>query len=317
MASGTSLIVTVTPNPAIDKTIWVEDCRLGRVNRVLRYRLDAGGKGVNISRLLARLGWATAALGFIAGNTGQYLDNLLRGMGIATDFVSVAGETRTNLKIIDPTTGRTTEINDPGPEVLPGEIELLRRKVAEAVSRGPLVVFSGSLPGGCPADLYAEMIAVTKASGGKAVLDAAGEALRLGAQAGPFLVKPNRQELEDLFGTRFRTQREVAAATRELLGLGAEVAVVSLGEQGALAASGRSLWRLIPPKVQVLNTVGAGDALVAVLVASLSGGKSLPEALRYAVAAGSAAVSEPGTGLSSWDRIDALVSEVRVRQIAG
>lgn len=316
--------------------MWVDDFRTGRVNRVAEMRVDPGGKGINVSRFLSRLGRPTRATGFMGQGHGPFLIERLTRESIETDFVNVAGDVRVNLKIIDRVNGRETEVNEPGPAVCEAEVSQLEDKVHLSCEDSSFIIFAGSLPPGCPTDLYYRLITLANERGARTILDASGDALREGLKARPFLVKPNLQELEALFGTRLERDSEIIDAAREIVRSGVEIVVVSMGSDGAIAvagglsardsAAGRPAagssavgvraWRVFPPEVQVGNTVGAGDAMVAGFAASLAQGDDIAAALEFAVAAGSAAAADPGTGQYSVELIRRLQSEVVLTQMS-
>jgi 1-phosphofructokinase len=283
------MIVTVTANPAVDRTLVISGFRTGATNRAAVERVDAGGKGINVAGNLARLGCRVVATGLLGDINGHQVATTLAAHGITQDFVRVPGEVRTNIKIIDPATGVETEINEPGPPVSPEALEALVARIAALAGECSVMVFSGSLPPGAPPDLYARCIRLASAAGVKTVLDSAGAPLQYGIAATPDLVKPNRAEAEDLLRMRIRDERELAVAAQRLLERGARSAVISLGADGAVSASGEGLWRARLPRVAPHNTVGAGDAMVAGLAYALE--RCLPsgEALRLATALGSAA----------------------------
>lgn len=326
----------MTPNPSLDKVLWVDDFQTGRVNRVVEMRVNPGGKGINVSRFLSRLGRPTRATGFMGRGTGPFLVEQLTRESIETDFVEVPGDVRVNLKIIDRVTGCETEVNEPGPAVSEAEVSRLEEKVRLSCEDSSVIVFAGSLPPGCPTDLYSRLIMLANEQGVRTVLDTSSDALREGLKARPFLVKPNLQELEALFSTRFERDSEIVDAAREIVRSGVEVVVVSMGADGAIAvargssagdsaavrsASGSSAtqvraWRAFAPEVQVANTVGAGDSMVAGLVASLVQRDDIAAALEFAVAAGSAAAAaDPGTGQYSVELIHRLRDEVVMTQV--
>ncbi|MBE3518837.1 MAG: 1-phosphofructokinase [Firmicutes bacterium] len=329
-------ITTVTPNPALDKVLWIDGFQTGKVNRVVEMRVDPGGKGINVSRFLSKLGKHTRATGFMGRGHAPFLIEQLSRESIETDFVDVSGYVRMNLKIIDRVNGCETEINEPGPAVCEAEVSALEDKVRLSCEDSSVIVFAGSLPPGCPTDLYYRLIALANQRGVRTILDASSDALREGLRAAPFLVKPNLQELEELFGTRFQRDTEIIDAAREIVRSGVKIVVVSMGSDGAIAvargwsvgdsagegapAKGSAVpvraWRAFAPEVRVGNTVGAGDAMVAGLAASLARCDDIATALKFAVAAGSAAASDPGTGQYSVELARHLQSEVVLTQVS-
>jgi 1-phosphofructokinase family hexose kinase len=306
------MLLTVTLNPAIDRTLSVPGFAAGRTNRAVGGRVDAGGKGINVARAAHRLGCPVMALGFLAPTNGALILQALAAEGIPCDFVDVPGQTRTNLKIKDPETGVETEINEPGFRVEPDQIRSVEEKVAAHARERCVVAFSGSLPPGAPEDIYARLIRIAADRGARTVLDSGGAALRNGIAAGPDLVKPNRAEAAELLGRSLEDDSDLGEAIQGLLACGARRAVISLGPGGAAAGDGHGLWRAWAPAVQVRSTIGAGDAMVAALACAMHGGLPLPDALRMATAAGCAAAATEGSAAPELRDVEALLPRVRV-----
>jgi 1-phosphofructokinase len=282
------LIATVTLNPALDRTLVVPRFAPGRTNRVQDEWLDAGGKGINVARMARRLGCPVIATGFLAGARGRSIWQALSNDGILTDFVELPGETRVNLKIVDPGSGTETEINEPGVPVQAAQLQAIMDRVDTLARRCPVVVLSGSLPPGAPADTYARLIATARRHGSRTILDAAGEALARGVVAGPDLVKPNRAEAEELLAARLETDEDLLRAAQALIGRGAHAVALSLGAAGALLVTGEhGVWRARPPALRAASSVGAGDAMVAAFACAFLNAYPWPEALRLATAASS------------------------------
>lgn len=309
-------ITTVTLNPSLDRTIHVPGFRVGALNRVTEIRLDPGGKGINVSKVCKVLGRQTAALGFLGGAAGERLAGLLRDEQIPSDFISIQGETRTNLKIIDPDTHEETEINEPGPIVTAQEIEKLLDRVRAWIPRTKVLTLSGSIPPGAPDDIYARIILESRDQV-RIILDAPGAALRAGISARPYLVKPNLDEAQWLLGRTVDSVEDAAAGAREIREMGAEVAVISLGPQGAVLASRDGCFWIQAPAVTVKSTVGAGDAMVAALAVSMFDGLNIREAGILAGAAAVASVLEPGTGVPSLENIQRLSDRVQIEVLNG
>lgn len=294
------MIRTITLNPAVDRTATIERFAVDTVNRVSASRLDAGGKGINVSKALGCMGGLSVAYGFLGGSAGGFIRSYLDGQGIRHRFVEVDGETRTNLKIVDPVLGTHTDVNESGPRASAEALASLETELFADAGPGDVLVFSGSVCPGIDAGIYADWIRRATSVGARTVLDADGEALRLGVGAGPTLVKPNLDELQRLVGLplsingRVDTAAVVSAA-RGLLALGARIVVVSLGAQGALFVDRTQaiMAKGIPIKAQ--STVGAGDSVVAALCLGLERGESLERLVKPAVAAGTAAAATPGS----------------------
>ena len=308
-------VVTVTLNPAVDKTMIVFRLSVGATNRAEIERIDPGGKGVNVAKALKQFGCPVVATGFLAGNNGRLIAEGLAARGIATDFVQVPGETRVNLKIKDPQSRTETEINEPGFHVGAEYIKQLEEKLEDYANHCAAVVLSGSLPPGVPAGIYARLAEIAGGGGAKVILDTNGDALRSGIAAGPDLIKPNRIELEGLLGTKLENETQLVEAARQTLALGIPRVVISLGPDGALAASADQLWRARCPSLQVASSVGAGDAMVAALIYSLLNNLPEDEALRLATAAGSASASLSGSSVADLKLIQEFLPRIEMERV--
>ena len=309
------MIVTVTMNPAIDRTVLIPGFKAGATNRATVQGITVGGKGINVARTLRHLGCEVLATGFLAEDERSHVATTLAQHGIPEDFIPVAGETRVNLKVIDPLSGTETEINEPGSAVPESAIHALRDKLQALAGSTAIMVFSGSLPPGAPEDLYARFIALAKEAGVRTVLDAAGAALAHGIGARPDLIKPNRAEAEELLAAELADDRDLLAAAQRLIALGAGAVVLSLGTAGALSASAVGVWRSRLPDLPARSTVGAGDAMVAALAYGLLRSLRPEEALRLATAVSCAAATTPGSGALA-DQIAALMPQVTVTAVA-
>ena len=311
------MIATVTLNPAIDKSVAVPRFEVGKTNRGEVSRTDAGGKGINVAKAVKQFGAEVCALGFVAGSNGHFILEALAASGIPADFINVPGETRVNLKIHDPVYGTETELNEPGFQVFPEHLEAMKQKIEEYAPRCEVMVFSGSLPPGAPPKTCAELITIAKALGAKCMLDTVGPALKHGLKAKPLLLKPNRAEVEGLLQKRLSSRSELAEAARKLLELGAEEAVISLGAEGAIAATRQDLLSARPPSVAPRSSVGAGDAMVAAL--AYGEVKRLPfrESFCLAVAASAAAVTMEGSKVADLALVHSLLPQVQIEEVSG
>lgn len=291
------MIITVTLNPAVDKTVEIDDFKVGAVNRISSMRLDAGGKGINVSKMVKLLGGKSKTFGVLAGNNGQYIKNYMDACGIENDFAFVGGETRTNIKVIDKLKSTNTDINEPGPDISTDEIMLLEEKIFSGVGSDTILVLSGSVPSTVPLDIYKSLILQAKNYGLKSILDCDGELLRQGVEAGPYLIKPNIHELEKLSGRSLQNTESIIDAAKEILKYGVEVVVVSLGDRGALFINSESVIHAGGIKVDVKSTVGAGDSMVAALAYALEKNYSFEKAAALSVASATAKVIMSGTQL--------------------
>lgn len=319
-------IVTVTLNPVLDRTLTVPHIAFDEMVRATESRLDWGGKGFNVSRALQSMGVESVAMAFIGGATGQVLERGLGDMGIATDLVPIAGETRTNIVVTDAAAERYIKVNEAGPMVQADELALLFDRIRERVRPGDIWVFSGSLPPGLSPDCYAQLVALVRAGGARALLDTSGEPLRLGCAARPYLVKPNVTEVEEVTGRQIQSEADRLGAVEFFLRLGIELVALSLGGDGLLLATAEQAVWARPPRVQVRNPVGAGDALLAGIVLALAraagpehsrAGARLPleEMACWGVGAGTAAAMQEGVGVGTRAEVEALYEQVRVDKV--
>jgi|WetSurMetagenome_2_1015567.scaffolds.fasta_scaffold267274_1 1-phosphofructokinase len=314
------MIVTVTLNPTLDKTLSVPALRPGEVHRARFLRQDIGGKGINVSRALAALGVASIPIGFLGGATGRAMRDGLVAQGYDARFVEVPGETRQNLTLLDEATGVYTKINEPGPTIGPEHLAALYALVAELAAPGDLWALCGSLPPGAPAGLYADLVTSVQARGAWAILDTSETALRLGLAARPAGIKPNSEEAAQALRRPVSSDEEHVVAVRRLCDLlapappPAPVVCLTRGARGLLLAAGGELVMAEPPPVAARSPVGAGDATLAGLLWALSEGCAATEMARRAVACGTAAAMQEGSGVGTRALVDALRPQVRVAQ---
>ncbi len=288
------MIVTLTPNPSIDRTISVADLEHGEVNRATDSRIDPGGKGVNVSRALTANGTDTLAVLPMGGPEGALMGQLLTDAAVAHHGVKVAGNLRMNIAVVEPD-GTTTKVNEPGPVLSAADVDEMLHTVESAVGVGDWVVGCGSLPPGAPADLLAELVARGRARGAQVAIDSSGQPMTAALAATPDLIKPNHEELEEVIGRALPTLGDVVTAARELVAGGIATVIVSLGGDGALLVTADQAVHAIATIETPLSTVGAGDCLLAGVLHSLAGGGSPTDALAAGVRWGAAAVTLPGS----------------------
>jgi 1-phosphofructokinase family hexose kinase len=312
------MILTVTLNAAIDRTIAVPNFRQGRRHRAVEQRSVAGGKGVNVARALRSLDRPVIATGLAGGPTGERIVGRLTEEGILSDFTLIAGESRTNLAVIDPTSGEQTEINERGPTVTDEEAERLTEKVLYLARGARICVLAGSVPPGVDPEIYGTLIRELRALGVVTVLDTDGELMRAGMRAEPSVVMPNLNEAEEVVGHEFEGPGDVVAGLRGLVEMGAAEAVITR-QDGCLAAVGaaaeRSFLEVRIDPLEPVVTVGSGDALLAGYVAARYDGASPQECLSYAVACGAESTQHFGAGTIDPDEVKRLLSRVDVREL--
>ena len=312
------MILTVTLNAAIDRTVAVPNFRLGHRHRAVESRTVAGGKGINVARALNLLGRPVIATGFVGGPTGRRVLEQLHEESVLTDFIRIAAETRINLAVIDPTSGDQTEINERGPAVSPEEVHKLFERIGYLAGGAKLCVLAGSVPPGAGDDLYARLIQDLTRRGVAVVLDAEGEAMLEGVRAGASMVTPNEGEAEELVGQEFADRGDLAQGLRELVRLGAsEAAITRLDGCVAAVGSGNSrrLLEVHTEPLEPVSTVGSGDAFLAGYAAARYEGRSAEECLAYGVACGAESTQHFGAGTVDRNQVERLLGEVSVHDL--
>jgi 1-phosphofructokinase family hexose kinase len=316
-------IVTVTLNPGLDRTLTVPKIFFGDVMRADSVRFDWGGKGFNVARALQALGVNSVAMAFVGGPTGQRLESGLSEMGIATDLVPVAGETRTNIVITEASAKRYVKVNEAGPTIRASEMARFLDRVRQRVRPHDIWVLSGSLPPGTSPDTYGELITLLRARGARPILDTSGDPLRLGCTARPYLVKPNLVEAGEVMGRDLHSVADMRRAVEFFLQQGIELVALSLGADGLLLAGQKQAVWARPPHVQVHNPVGAGDALLAGIVyALISSGlndgtqdPTLEQMACWGVSAGTAAAVHKGVSVGSLAEVEALCARSQIEHM--
>jgi 1-phosphofructokinase family hexose kinase len=312
------MIVTVTMNAALDRTLTVPNFQAGHRHRASQGLTLAGGKGINVARALKRLDVPVVATGLAGGRTGTRIVEELTAEAILNDFVRIADESRTSTAVVDPMGPSFTEINEWGPQVDPDELTMLRDKLRYLSRGADVVVFAGSLPRGVDIDFYADAIRELSRAGVTTVLDSEGEPLRAGLDAEPTLVAPNQHEAEGLVGQELNDDEDFLMALDAIADLGAKNVLLTLvsGAFGLAREDRRPRrYQAIAPKVETVSAVGSGDVLLAGFLAAQLGGRSFEDALRHAVAAGTAATTEVGAGRFDPREAGRLASLVQVVEL--
>jgi 1-phosphofructokinase family hexose kinase len=312
------VILTVTLNAAIDRTVAVPNFRLGHRHRSVESRTVPGGKGINVARALGLLGRPVIATGFAGGPTGNRVLEQLRQEAVLTDFTRIAGETRINLAVVDPTSGEQTEINERGPAVSPEEVERFAERLAYLARGAAICVLAGSLPPGAGDDLYARLVRDLCEQGVVVILDAEGEAMVAGLRAGASVVTPNEREAEELVGQEFADRGDLAHGLSELVRLGAGEAVITQPD-GCVAVVGegpeRRFLEVRTRSLEPVSTVGSGDAFLAGYVAARYDGRPPDECLAYGVACGAESTQHFGAGTIDRHRVEQLLAGVEVHDL--
>lgn len=309
------MILSVCANASLDRTVVAPGFTAGKLHRVSRVHAQAGGKGINVARILASLGLPVLTTGFIGGETGRWIVHGMRKEGLSEDMAAIAGESRTCFAILDTRNLKVTEIDEIGPEVTIHEVQKLTATISRHIHRAKVAIFSGSLPPGCPPDTYRRWVELAWKAGAMPVVDASGQVLSEALEARPYLIKPNQTEAEEVLGFRLDGTAAINRALEWFAGK-AEVVALTLGPRGAAIAAGGKRWRVQPPAVKAINTVGCGDAFLAGFVAGLMRNLSLEGASRLAVAAGAANATGIGAGTVPAQTIEKLESGVVVSALS-
>jgi len=307
-----TVIVTLTPNTGLDRVIFLPRFEWGQTVRATDSALAMGGKGTDVSMVLAELGYPSLVLGFAAGETGEHVVRMLEGRGVACDLVWADGETRTNYVLVDTQSKQQITITLPGLRVQPDHVDALRARLATHLPQASCLVLGGSLPQGVEPELYRELISDAQAAGVPTLFDASGAGLRAGARGLPTLLKLNRAEMEQLSGHALPTSEGLRCAAREWVTRGVQRVLVTTGRRGAWAFSAREEHFIPPVRVEPLNTAGAGDGLMAGLAAGLAEGWSWVEALRLGTAAAAAVCLTPGTAQCHREDVERFLPQVRI-----
>lgn len=305
------MIYTITLNPALDRTIWIDRIREDVSNRILEEQSYAGGKSVDVSKVLKNFDIDNIALGFVGGFAGRELEGRLLNEGIQSDFVHVSGETRTNIIIHEKETNRQLAFNARGPVVQPHELMQLIEMV-QNLKDPEIVAIGGSLPPGVTPEIYRKIITQAKRLKAKVVLDVDRSALKVGIQAQPDIIKPNIHELSELVGRELNEIDSIREAAREIHGSGIDTVLVSMGAKGILMVKENLECLAVPPSVPIRNTIGAGDSAVAGFIFGIVKGKDPKRALMYAAASGTSTTLSVGTALCQKEDFEKILPQVKL-----
>jgi 1-phosphofructokinase family hexose kinase len=301
-------------NPAIDRTIGVDRLAFDDRAYILSSKDSPGGRGINAACVIHSFGGSTLAILPAGGERGARFEQYMMKCGFPVTTVPVRNDIRLNLTITD-RHGLTVKLNEIGPRLDRGEISSIEGTVESQLANASWLMLCGSLPPGVPSEFYAQLIARAKKKGVKTLLDTDGEALSQGIEAGPTIVTPNQQEAERLLNTVLLTRSHSLAAARRIQSLGADGVVLSLASRGAIGVSGTAVWEAIPPRVDAISPIGAGDALAAAFTWAFDAGGDFADALRWGVAAGTASATLPGMSFASLEQTRAMHDEVDLRRI--
>ncbi|THE13829.1 1-phosphofructokinase [Bacillus timonensis] len=303
------MIYTVTLNPSIDYFIELDDFKVGELNRIKNDRKSPGGKGINVSMVLKNVGISSVALGFVGGFTGKFIVDTLTEKNIQTDFVPVEGDTRINVKLHSTI---ETELNGAGPKISSDELEQLFEKVNQ-LQKGDVLVLAGSIPSSLPSTLYQQIASNLKDKEVKVVVDATKDLLVGVLPYKPFLIKPNHHELGEIFDVEIKNAEEAIPYGKKLIEMGAEHVIVSMADKGSLLFVGNEVYSANIPDGKFINSIGAGDSVVAGFIASYSKNQNATKSFHFGATAGSATAYLEG--LATEEKINTLLSQVQVKKL--
>lgn len=306
------MVITVTLNPAMDKTISIDNFSLGKVNRVSNLRYDIGGKGINVSKVLKNFEVSSKCTGFLGGIWLNKFKEEFKVRDIDNNFVEISDDTRTNTKVVDYANNIFTDINEAGPVITEEDLMVFIDNYKKMCSSEDIVVLSGGVSPSIPKDIYKTLTKIAKEKGAFVVLDADGELLEQGIKAVPNIIKPNEHEFEMLLNKKLNSREELIEAAKEVINKGIDEVLISLGEKGALYVTKEGNFYGKGLKVPVKSTVGAGDSVVAALIYSKLHNFSKSETLKFSIACGGAAVSTEGTEACTLKETNALISKVHI-----
>jgi tagatose 6-phosphate kinase len=306
------MIITVTLNPAIDKRLHVPQMKLGAVQRTSAQESTAGGKGLNVTRVVKQLGEQVLATGMLGGMNGEWIRQRLDRDEVSHDFVTIAGETRICLNIIDDSNGISSEILEQGPQISELEAAEMTDKIRKLAAPGVWMVMSGSLPAGLSAGFYGSLIEEAQKLGAKVLLDSSGPALIEGLKACPYVIKPNEDEIAQLTGESVFNESTFRQIASKLADQGLPNVIVSIGADGCLASIDGALYRVKPPRIEAVNAVGSGDSFMAGLAVAWKRGLNGADALRLATATGAANACSHGTGHVVLADVERLLAQVEI-----
>ncbi|MEG0360240.1 MAG: 1-phosphofructokinase [Longicatena sp.] len=311
------MIITVTFNPAIDKTAEVESLVVGGLNRLKNVRADAGGKGVNVSKTIKALGGTSLCTGFLAGASGKFIETSLDEINILHEFVWVEGSTRTNLKVLDQDL-ELTELNEAGPIIHQQDIERFMRLLIEHCDQDSIVVLSGNVSEGVNKTIYRDMIMAMKESYVRVILDADGDLFKEGIKAHPTLIKPNKYELATYFNVaQDISNTELIALAKTLLNEDTKLVVVSMGKEGSIFIQEDGVYLVDALSIQAHSSVGAGDAMVGAIAYALEQRMEISTLIRLAVASSAGAVMTKGTKPADKEVVEELMKQVNIKKLEG
>ena len=307
------MILTLTLNPAVDINYKLDNLKLDGVTRCSDVTKTAGGKGLNVSRVISLAGEDVCATGFLGGSNGELITKQLKEQGLTNQFVEISGATRNCIALLH--NNQQTEVLETGPTITNPEQNKFIDQFQELVTNCEIIAASGSLPAGVPADFYAQLIEIANQNNKKFILDTSGQALEEALAAKPYLIKPNQEELENLFNQQLTKQSELITALEELQKYKIPVIAVSLGAEGLLAIAKDKIYKIMPPQIKLSNPVGSGDATIAGFAVALKRGWKIKKALKYGCTLGTLNAREEKTGYIDSAKIEEYLAQVKLEVI--
>lgn len=307
-------VITVTLSPAFDKTYYTENFHTGEVNRALKVKTNMGGKGINFTAALRKGNVPCIATGFLGEGRERFI-SFLKEEGAECNFVDVAGEIRTNIKVCDTENEIYTDINESAPEILQEDMDKLLKKVSTICKKGDILYLGGTLPKGADEKTYAKFVKIGKEAGCRVTVDASGKALLYALSEKPDIIKPNCFEASEILGMEINSEEDAVNAALKLYKMGAESVLLSLGADGAVYAGDDGVYRVYPKETTVKSTVGAGDSFLAGFIYGISKDYDTATSLKYATSFSAAKISEEGTDIPSFEKLCAYVMEIKCEHI--
>lgn len=308
------MILTVTLNPSIDRRYFVEDFKQDMVFRAKEVQYTPGGKGLNVSRVIRIFKEPVIATGFLGGLSGQFIEEKLEELEIESQFMDIGNNTRSCIAILS-NNGSQTEVLEPGPEISKNELDSFYKTYSELMDKCKVVCASGSIPRNTPKEVYKELIKIAKDKNKKFILDTSGEALKEGIKGSPYMIKPNKEELEAIIGHPIESEEELIKGLKTLAKYDIELIVVSLGAKGSIIYYNDGIYKVIVPEIGVINPVGSGDSMVAGLAVGLVKNYDFEKMVKLASACGTANAMEKETGKVDIDNVEKLMEDIIVEKI--
>lgn len=310
------MILTVTLNPSVDRTVILNGLALHDTNRIVRTEIDAGGKGINLSRMALRLGANTIAAGFLGGDEGAYIRMRLDREGVPYRFVEISGDTRVNINIEDGSESPPTTLNELGPTIEQNEWKQFEALLDQLAQKAAWVCMGGSIPPGLDSSVYAEIAERARMAGARVCVDADGTAMKQALEHKPNMIKPNRDEAERLLGKPITSIDDAVWAAKEIWEAGTEYAMVSMGSDGAILACSDGVFVATPPDIEAVSTIGSGDSLIGGFLSALAAGAGAKDALKLGVAAGTATALSNGSEIGSAAEVHRLLPHVACIEVS-